>query len=70
MPAVQATKAPIVVTPSEARDFQAEEIARDLALMDAMESFAKSLPEWTEGRTPTVREIREMAYEDREASIP
>ena len=51
------------------RHIDEEEIARDLALMDEMEAFAQSLPKRTEGRDATAREIREMAYEEREAGI-
>lgn len=52
-----------------AQIIQAEEIARDLALLDEIEAFAQSLPKRTEGRSPTPQEIREMAYEDREAAL-
>ena len=48
---------------------QAEEIARDLALMDEIEAFVQSLPKRTDGQNPTTREIRELAYEDREAAL-
>ncbi len=55
---------------NKARGFQAEEIARDLALMDEIEAFAQSLslPKRS-GAYPTAQEIRETAYEEREAAI-
>lgn len=49
-------------------NIQAEEIARDLAFMDELEAFVQSLPKRT-GQSPTTEEIREMAYEDREAAL-
>ena len=61
-------QAPTKASPRQARDVQAEEIARDLALMDELEAFVQSLPQRTEGRSATPQELREMAYEDREAA--
>lgn len=61
---------PTVTTPRQARDIQADEIARDLALMDELEAFAQSLnlPK-RDGPSPTPQQIREMAYEEREAAL-
>ncbi|MBV9469559.1 MAG: hypothetical protein JOZ57_09990 [Abitibacteriaceae bacterium] len=63
-------EAPTVAAPRQARNIQAEEIARDLALMDEIEAFAQSLnlPK-RNGADPTPQQIREMAYEDREAAL-
>lgn len=60
---------PSIITPMRhAQDFQAAEIARDLALMDALEAFVQSLPKRSEGHPPTTQEIRELAYEDGEVN--
>ena len=58
-------------TPSKAQSAQAEEIARDLALMDELEAFAQSLPNRRAeaGLGPMPDNIREMAYEEREAAL-
>ena len=61
-------QAPTKAAPRQARDVQAEEIARDLALMDELEAFVQSLAQRTEGRSAAPQELREMAYEDREAA--
>jgi hypothetical protein len=50
-------------------EIQADEIARDLALIDALEAFVQSLPARTAGASPSPQEFREMAYEDREAGL-
>lgn len=60
---------PTRTAPRQAKDIQADEIARDLALMDEMEAFVQTLSPRTEGRSPTTHEIREMAYQDREAAL-
>ena len=60
-------EAPIAI--GAAQQIQAEEIARDLALMDEIEAFAQSLPKRIKGRSPTPQEIRELAYQDREAAL-
>ena len=62
-------QSPAVIAPRIARDFQEEEVARDLAFMDEIEAFAQSLPQRGEGHSPTTQEIRELAYEEREAEL-
>ena len=62
-------EATTITAPRYARNFQAAEIARDLAIMDELENFVQSLPVSSEGRSPTPQEIRAMAYEEREAAL-
>ena len=57
--------------PPTLRDAEAEEIARDLALMDELEAYVQSLPNRRAeaGLGPMPDNIREMAYEEREAAL-
>ena len=52
-----------------AKDIQAEDITRDLELKVELEAFIQFHPVRSACANPASRQIREMAYEDREASL-